>query len=269
MLNSIQDKLLQMLKWFHNYCVENKITYYVAGGTMIGAARHKGFIPWDDDIDVVVPREDYNKLIEQFNTPIDGYLLESPYSGNNDFLYSYAKLYDTQTTLVEKTKIPCKRGVYIDVFPLDGIGNTIEEAQKNFSIFDKKNMFLMMRTCVIRKERSWYKNLSIIIARLIPNCIVNDKKLSIEVDRTASEISFDDSVYVANLMGTYRSKEITKREYFGAPTLYQFEDIYIWGPEKYDEYLTNIYRNWRELPPEEKRKTAHDFVILDLEKPYK
>lgn len=268
MLNSMQEKLLEMLKWFHNYCVNNNIQYYAVGGTMIGAMRHHGFIPWDDDIDIAVPRKDYNRLIHEFTNIIDGYLLESPYSGNYDYLYSYAKLYDTRTTVVENTRVPCKRGVYIDIFPLDGIGNTYEDAKRYFDKFDKRNMFLMTRTCVIRSDRSWYKNASIIAARAIPNFILDDKKLSISVDQMAASLNDEKSVYVANLMGAYRSKEITLREYFGHPTLYSFEGIKIYGPEKYDEYLQGIYKNWRELPPEDKRNTKHDFVVFDLEKSY-
>ena len=129
-------------------------------------------------------------------------------------------------------------------------------------------MLLMTRTCVIRKERSWYKNASILIARCIPRFLINDKNLSIEVDKIAQSINKENSRYVANLMGTYRLKEITLREYFGTPVPYKFENIVIFGPEKYDEYLTNIYKNWRQLPPEDKRKTAHDFITIDLNKSY-
>lgn len=267
-MNSLQEKLLAMLDWFHSYCVNNNIQYYAAGGTMLGAMRHHGFIPWDDDIDIVIPRKDYKRLIHSFTDIIDGYLLESPYSGNSDYLYSYAKLYDTRTTLVEKTKIACKRGVYIDIFPLDGVGNTYEEARTNFKKFDRKNMFLMTRTCVIRNDRSWCKNASILAARLIPSFIINDKNLAISVDKIAAKLNDDAAIYVANLMGAYRMKEITLREYFGSPTLYPFEGMEIYGPEKYDEYLSGIYSNWRELPPEDKRYTKHDFLVFDLENSY-
>ena len=268
MLNQIQRKLLDMLCWFHNYCIENEITYYAVGGTMIGSLRHKGFIPWDDDIDIAIPRKDYMRLIKVFKGIKDGYILESPYDMNNDYLYSYSKLYDTRTTLVEKTRKPCKRGVYIDIFPLDGIGNTFNEAVDNFKKIDRKNMLLMAKTCVVRKDRAWYKNASIYVARLIPNFLCEDKQLSISIDQSASSINKDNSIYVANLMGAYRFKEITKREYFGTPTLYSFENIKIFGPEKYDKYLSGIYGNWRQLPPIEKRYTKHDFIAFDLNKPY-
>lgn len=269
MINPIQQKLLSMLSWFHDFCVENNIVYYAAGGTVLGAARHNGFIPWDDDIDVVVPREDYNRLIKLLqNRKIEHFFLESPYDGNPDFLYSYAKLYDTSTTLVEKTKYYCKRGIYIDVFPLDDLDDDFEKAITKLRRVDSKNMLLMVRTCAIRKERSWYKNLSIIFAGLIPKWVIDNKELSIKLDKMAQVIGKKNSIYVANLMGTYREKEIVKREWFGTPTLHQFENIQIYVPEKYEEYLESIYGKWNVLPPEDKRKTNHDFVELELELPY-
>ena len=103
---------------------------------------------------------------------------------------------------------------------------------------------------------------------MIPGFVLNNKKLSISVDEHASRIKYEDSLYVANMMGAYRDKEITLKENVGTPTLYPFEGIEIYGPEKYDEYLSGIYSNWRELPPEDKRYTKHDFVTLDLEQSY-
>lgn len=267
-MNELQNRLFKMICWFHNYCEENNIKYYAIGGTMLGAARHKGFIPWDDDIDLGVPRKDYNKLIRMFREPIDSYYLESPYSGNQDFLYSFAKLYDINSILVEHTRFNCRRGIYIDIFPLDGVGNDKEEAIANVRRFDKKNMLLMMRTCAIRKERKWYKNWSIYFARVIPAFLINEKRLAIGLDQLANKMNNDQAIYWANLNGTYRFKEIVKSELFGKPTLYKFEGTMINGPQKYDEYLTEIYGNWRQLPPEDKRKTAHDFVEIDFNNSY-
>lgn len=270
MLSDIQNKLLNMLNWFHNYCVDNSITYYCIGGTVLGAARHAGFIPWDDDIDIGIPRDDYNKLIRSFPNDNGKYLLESTYSDDATFLFTYSKLYDTSTTLIEKSRIPCKRGIYIDLFPLDAIGNTEEEALKNFKRLDRKKRILMSRTCSIRKERKWYKNISILALGIIPDFIINNKKLAITIDKIANSIDLNcrNSIFVANLSGAYRIKEITKRAYFGKPVLYKFENISIFGPEKYEEYLTHIYGDWRKLPPVEKRKSLHDYVVLDLNHSY-
>lgn len=268
MLNTLQAKLLDMLKWFDEYCTQNGIRYYLGGGTMLGAVRHNGFIPWDDDIDLILPREDYEKLLSLFTEQKGNYILEAPSSPAKDFLYSYAKLYDASTTLVENTRYKCRRGIYIDIFPLDGVGDTPEECEKHFSKVDKANMFLMTRTCAVRKGRSFYKNFAIILSRLIPNFIVNNKKLAKKVDRLASSKSFEDSAYVANFMGAYRHKEIFDKSFLGEPTRYQFEDIYVNGVEHYDEYLTHIYGDWRKLPPVEKQVSHHDYLEIELEASY-
>lgn len=266
-LTPLQNKLLEMLKWFHDYCCSNQIRYYAAGGTLLGAIRHKGFIPWDDDIDLVLPRPDYEKLISLFNEPMNGYILETPYSGNKDYLYSFSKLYDTSTTLIENLRYKCRRGVYIDIFPLDGLGND-EFYMRNFSKIDRWNMFLMTRTCAIRKDRPTYKNAAIIISRLIPSIIIDNKELAIKIDRLAAMHDYESSDYVANVMGNYREKEIVKKHIFGNPTLYTFENIEIFGAEHYDEYLTKIYGDWRKLPSKEKQVSHHDYVELDLDKAY-
>lgn len=268
MLSPIQNKLLCMLNWFHNYCGENGLNYYVVGGTMLGAIRHGGFIPWDDDVDVVLPRPDYEKLLSLFTGQIDHYILESPYSGRNDYFYTCAKLYDTDTTLVEKAKYTCKRGIYIDVFPLDGLGNTTEQAYSNFKKVDKVNVFLKTRTCAVIKRRGIIKNASIVLSQLIPSFIIDDHKLILKVDKVASSFGFEDSAYVANLMGAYRKREIMEKRIFGTPTDYQFETITVKGVEYYDEFLNHIYGDWRMLPPEEKRKTTHEYEFIDLNKSY-
>ena len=266
MLSPIQEKLLKMLNWFHNYCRENDLTYYIVGGSMLGAARHGGFIPWDDDVDVVLPRPDYERLLKQFPIENSNYLLESPYANNNDYYYSFAKLYDRETTLMERTKYNCRRGIYIDVFPLDGLGKNEDEVRKNFKKIDRLNMFLMTRTCAITKRRSFWKNASIVLSRCIPEFIVDDHELVKRVDKVASSFGYDESKYVANLMGTYRTREVMEKQIFGRPTEYKFENIVVYGVENPEEFLTHIYGDWQKLPPIEKRKTTHEYIEFNLEK---
>ena len=268
MLSPIQIKLLEMLKWFDAFCSTNHLQYYAIGGTLLGAARHKGFIPWDDDVDVALPRPDYNRLLSLSNTLLGRYVLETPYSANSDYLFSFSKLYDTTTTLIERTRVSCKRGIYIDIFPLDGIGNSEKESKKNFKKFDRINMLLMTRTCALSKRRSFFKNLSIIFGRSIPGFFIDNKKLAMKVDKKASACDFDTSKYVGNLMGAYREKEIFERDYIGKMTRYVFEDITICGFEFFDAYLKGIYGDWRKLPPADKRGGSHDYVAYNLNQSY-
>lgn len=265
MLNPLQTKLLEMFKWLTEFLHENQLRYYVLGGTFLGAVRHKGFIPWDDDIDIGMPRKDYEKLIQLLEKPIDHYVVESPKGTAKDYLYGMAKLYDMNTSMTEVTRNGMKRGVYIDIFPLDGIGNSMEEGLKNYKKVDRLNMLHAMVTCAYRKDRKWWKNCAVFIGRLLP---VSPKKLAVKLDKLCAEHDFDNYSYVGNLMSTYRSREIMPKEFWGTPTLYKFEDLSVYGPEKYDEWLTKIFGNWRKLPPENKRHSAHDFVDLDFDKPY-
>ena len=271
-LNEMQTYMLDMIKWFHSFCQKNNIRYYVVGGTMLGAVRHKGFIPWDDDIDVGIPRKDYERLLSNKDIWLKEekrYEIESYRDGNKEFEYLYAKVYDTNTTLVDFSRCYIKRGVFMDVFPLDGIGSDKEDALRNYSHIQKRTNFLHTRACKVRKSRKWYKNMAIIASRLVPDFVLSNNKLIAKINNVCSERDFDSFPYVGNLLGMWGKKEIMPKSYFGTPTMYTFEDTEVYGPEDYDNYLTNVYKNWRQLPPIEKQKSDHDFMFLDLHKPYK
>lgn len=126
----------------------------------------------------------------------------------------------------------------------------------------------MSRTCLISKERTFYKNLAILASRIVPSLFINNKNLSIMVDKLASNYCYEDYDYVGNLMGAYRSKEIIKKEFLGTPTRYQFENISVYGPERYDAYLTHIYGDWEKVPPVDRQSPVHDYFELDLNRPY-
>lgn len=265
MLNPLQEKLLEMFAWLVNFLEANNLRYYALGGTMLGAVRHKGFIPWDDDIDIGMPRNDYEKLIDLLKEPVDHYVVEAPRTAGKDYLYRYAKLYDINTSMTEHLRKDIKRGVFIDVFPLDGIGNTLEEGCRNYKKIDRSSMFLAMKVCAYRSGRKWWKNLAVFLGGFLP---INEQKLAKQIDSMCAQRNFDDYRYVGNLMSTYRAKEIIDRKLFGEPSLYQFEGLTIKGPEKYEEYLTHLFGNWRKLPPVEKRISPHTFEELSFDKPY-
>lgn len=264
----LKKTLLEMLSWFHNFCIENDLKYFAVGGTLLGAVRHKGFIPWDDDIDLGMPREDYKKLEKLIGNKENGkYYFETPNTTRKGYYYTYGKLFDTDTTLVENSRDKLPMGVYIDIFPFDGVGETKEEAIKYLSSVKKLQDLLAVRVSGIRKGRAFYKNAAVAVARVIPSFLFNDKKLLKKIDSICSGKNFNDSKYVANMNGAWGLREITTREIVGTPKLYDFENIKIYGIEDYDAYLTGVYGNWRQLPPEEKRVSIHDYVYVDLNKP--
>lgn len=267
-MNVVQSKLLDILSWFHEFCINNNLRYYAIGGTLLGAIRHEGFIPWDDDIDVGMPRNDYKRLLELAASIPQPYLLETPQSDAKDFVYAFSKIYNTDTTLIEKGKKNIKRGIYLDVFPLDGLGNSIEEAKRQFARTSKLVKKLAVRVSPVRKGRGFLKNCAVVLSRCIPHLVLSDKKLAQRLDKVASEIPYDESVFVGNIVCNYKINHILRRDYFGTPTLYKFENIEICGAEDYNGYLTQAFGDWQKLPPENERVSLHLKTELNLNKSY-
>lgn len=268
-MNDLQNKLVDMLEWFHNFCEENKLRYYIIAGTMLGAVRHKGFIPWDDDIDVGMPRSDYEKLRNIFkNQSKAKYMFEFPSLDNKEYPFLWAKLYDTTTTFIEKQKYSVKRGIYIDIFPLDGIGDNIDEAIKNYQPIKRITNLNFTISCSVLKRRKWYKNCLILFGGSILSLFVNRQKLSKKIDELCKKKDFDTCEIVSNLMGGSHEKGLVKREYFGKPTEIKFERLLVYGLEKPNLYLKSMYGDYMKLPPKEAQISYHDSFILDLNNGY-
>lgn len=265
----IKVVLAEMFAWFHQFCQENHLRYYILGGTMLGAVRHQGFIPWDDDVDVGMPRADFQRMEQLLReSPNDIYVLETPNSEKPDFFYTFGKLYDTRTTLVENTRVPVKRGVYLDIFPLDGAGDSREEGLKLFAPIKRRMELLLAMTTGIRKGRKFYKNAGIIALRCIPWWVLDPKNLLHDIQRRCARKDFDCCAWISNYSGAYWEKEIMPRAVFGEPTEYIFENMRVYGVRDYEAYLTSLYGDWRQLPPVEKRVSHHDTVSIDLNKSY-
>ncbi len=268
-MTELQSKLVDMLSWFHDMCEKNGLRYYIIAGTMLGAVRHKGFIPWDDDIDVGMPRSDYEKLSNMVCEKQEGrYIFEYPSLENKEYNQLFAKLYDTQTTFIEKQRYPMKRGIYIDVFPLDGIGNNDEDIKKNYKVFYRKYVLNLMITGPFLKRRSFSKNAAVFLGRIISPLFVNRYKLAQNIDDICRRYDFDEMDFVCNLMGGIGVRGCVPREYFGKPTLVQFESLMVYGLEKPDLYLKAMYGDYMKLPPTEKQISLHDSIEYNLNKSY-
>ena len=266
---NVQEILVDMIKWFHRICQENNLRYYCIGGTMLGIVRHKGFIPWDDDIDIGMPREDYEKLCSLASGLSNGrYLIEFPEYGNLDFSYLSMKIYDTSTTLVECSRKNIKRGVFIDVFPLDGIGTDENSARRNYSPIHRLRRFYSATTCAISEKMEWYKKIIILLGRLLSPLFISERSINNHINRMCKKLPFDQYEYVGNLLGAWGYKELMLRKYFGNPKIYTFENTEVYGVEMYHEYLSKLYGNYMQLPPVEKQVSHHDYVECNLNKSF-
>lgn len=259
----LQSHLLSMMKQLHKVCIENGIKYYILGGTALGAFRHQGFIPWDDDLDIGMLRSDYEKFCKLPACAFPENLELRFYRTVKDSPFHFIKLVDNTTTLIEKEYLNYVEGVYIDIFPLDGAKNYNQLREKircNIIWFNKVMIFYH---CMTETRKNFLKRILIYIAKKesLP-------KMHNLMNIRLQKYSCESSEYIANFYGAWREKEIHLKEDLGEPTLYEFEDTKFFGPEKIDKYLTQLYGDYMTLPPKERQVFKHNYYYVNLKESY-
>ena len=255
--NEIRTIQLNILKEFHNYCKENNLKYSLGGGTLLGAIRHKGFIPWDDDIDVIMPRPDYLKLIKEYNNKKREFKLFA-FELNENFTYPFAKLSAEKTLIIEYNNHTSTIGINIDIFPIDGVPNSI--IKTNF-LFQKIKLFrniLDLKMIKSDKERSWYKEMILLLFKFIFTSI-STKLLTKKIISYSQKYKFNNSKTVACLVWGYGKNEICSKNIYDIIINVHFEDEKFNIIIGYHEYLQNLYGNYLELPPKNKQISHHKF----------
>lgn len=253
-----RKKLLEVLDAFVVVCKDCNLTYYLAYGSALGAVRHQGFIPWDDDIDVVMPRKDYELLYENRDLFGDSFKLSS-YRNVKNYPFDFTKIESTSTTLIERINPIYVGGIYIDVFPLDNVPSSQWDA-KTVSYLDSIMPLYHRFFYYPRPHKSLIKYLSYLFKRFY---IVNCRKILYEWDSKIMEYSNQTTNYLKDYHCSYYSKNIMKKEVFGKGVEMMFEGKLYVVPVDYDSYLRNYYGDYMELPPLEKRCTKHDFLFED------
>lgn len=263
-LRQMQLTELGLLKEFAKICEGLGLRYSLGGGTLLGAVRHKGFIPWDDDIDVMMPRPDYDKFVEYCRNnevPFD-----TPFGENNFAEIAMAtKIYDRDTVLVPKIRDKDSReelrGLYIDIFPIDGLGDTLKAATKKFnsSSFDRE-LYVAASWGKFKKSKThaWYLEPAR-FALFVLGRFANRNKLMKKIAAKYENIDFDKTEYAGVVFGSYRTKEIQPRHVFDNFTEVEFEGSKFKAIKEYDRYLSSNFGDYMSLPPEEKRVTHHSF----------
>lgn len=264
----IQQTLIEVLKFAISFFKAHNLRYYACGGTTLGAVRHKGFIPWDDDIDIYMPRADYERLISlrhEFNGT--GFSFVSAQT-NKGYYCPFAKITKDNTTIWEFKYYKYLLGAFIDIFPLDYYNISDEEitalqwkhtrlfinyqkSLKHYSFSDYMNML---------KRADYYeflKNIWFLIAYK-PRSKQMFQRWMNAYPHT-EEGTNDKCVCLTQWQG-----KIFQRAWFDDCIEVPFEDITITIPRQYDKYLTLLYGNYMQLPPEEKRQSDHKHYYVNI-----
>lgn len=261
-IDNIHKEDLNIFKEFKKICEKYNLTYYIIGGTFLGAIRHKGFIPWDDDMDIALPREDFNKLLKVANENLPQNMELVSFQNKTYCRYYLPKIINKQIEICEK-RTEDKNGktnIFIDIFPIDGTpNNKILRKIYYLNVLYYRMLIAWFYIDEIDKckNRKLHEKILIKMGKIIPTKkIININKVFLKLDKLLQKNSFEKSEYVGTIMGAYKTREIVPKSYFGKPAEYNFEDIKVTGPEKYDEYLTHIYGNYME-PPKNKEANQH------------
>ena len=265
----IQDKILSILKEFISICKDNNLTYYALGGTLLGAVRHKGFIPWDDDIDIGMPREDYEKFKKKASNALpENYKFLSEDTSNYKKAFSVIRD-DSTKIIMNYSNEEQEESLWIDIFPLDGMPtNPLKKKYHSYRYLYTRMMVQLSQFNSLvnqkKENRPWLEKVIIRIANVIKiEKVVSFSWAQKKYLQTIKKYSFNES-FAGNYTGAYKLREIVPSDYFGQPVLLQFEDLKLSCPHKFREYLTAIYgADYMQLPPEDKRN-QHHYKIISL-----
>lgn len=262
-LDEIKQVEFQLLQTFDAFCKQNNIRYFLSNGTLLGAVKYKGFIPWDDDVDVLVPRADYNRLVSCFKDEDNVKLVSC--EREPSYLFPFAKLCDTSTVKDETGhNNGVKLGLNIDVFPLDEWENDIRKAEKEARHISRSIMGLGLA----KLEKP---NASTAVKRLAQRVLMMVCKLytpTYFLNRILKKCSFKGQPKSAYLgckaWCIYGKREIIPAEVFEKTVKVEFEGISFPAPAGYDTYLRSLYGDYVKDPPPEKQKTHHGFTAYRL-----
>ncbi len=249
----LQKKELQMLKELSKILKQNQIPFFLAYGSALGCARHSGFIPWDDDIDIFIKGTDYAKLKEVFRTQNTGNLILHDYDTVNAYPFIFPKIVASDTLLIEKSlkHTNYKGGIYIDVFPLAEVSNN-KFAQKAMKI--RRYIYYSM-------IRGYYYNFDSIPRKLfsgIVRKVIDPLKIQAKIFKEYTQRVRDCKFY----SGSIDSGELYKKQYFEEMIDMPFEDTVMPMAAEYKDMLEVYYGDYMIFPKEEDRVSNHNFEII-------
>lgn len=261
-LEEIKKLQVDILVKVHEFCKKNNIRYFMGYGTLLGAVRHKGYIPWDDDIDIGMPRPDYDHFIKNFNGHYNNLTVIAPELDWN-YIEPYANVYDNRTFLIEENRFAnLGIGIKIDIFPIDGVPEKFEEYVALRSEL-KHRLYVM--GLKLHGPRGYLKLISrpksfiSVTLTLLPYLFCPRSKLQKMIRKFATQYDFSTSKYVDKI--TFQNKPLTRlpRKVYEEFIDMEFEGQMLKALKDYDAHLKAIYGDYMKLPPKEQQINKHGF----------
>ena len=245
-IHELHSIILQIGKTFHKICQENNIPYYMLGGTLLGAIRHKGFIPWDDDMDFGIPRKHYFHALDILRKQLPPEYKVVTIEDGVGIFGEIAKVEDTRTVINEMGRDVTGKtaGVFIDIFPID-------ETNDNYGRFSRNMLILrLLHAQQLVMSNSKHPGHAEKLCKFTSKLLGRYFFL-----RLLRAVVRKSGTHNTNYSGMWDRRETVKKEIIGKPKLYDFEDTQFYGVNKPHEYLTSLYDDYMQLPPEDKRHT--------------
>ena len=256
-IKETQQVELEIMKSLHLYCEKNGLRYCLIYGTLLGAIRHKGFIPWDNDMDIAMPRPDYEKFLQLTKeSPVGDHLFCLHYTIDEQYHYQVIRVCDART-IVKPPYIreqPKRMGVWVDIFPVDGVWENpwMHPIQQSALWLNKQ--LQIADIYALPHGTGWKNQLKKLIHIIFPG---KDNIHAKRIDYYASQCRFEGHKYVSDTVERNKRLPLMTKKDFDEPILMEFEGCQFWGPQSYESYLKTVYGDYMKLPPEEKRQT-HD-----------
>ena len=260
-LKLLQEIELENLRMLMEICEKNHLRYYLIGGSLLGAMRHRGFIPWDDDIDVGLPRPDYNRFVQIAKSYLPDHMDIKTMTSDPNYKCYFTRLINNKKKIYwDHGQYTAVIGVWMDVFPLDGLPeNPLLRKMQVFRVKLAKALYKFTQIDYVstnRTNRPLSERILIRFAQLtrIGKLMNADKRLK-KLDRALQRYDYDTSAYAWNFSGCYGQREIVPHIQLGGSRTAEFEGMQVSIPEAAEAYLTSIYGDYMKLPPEDQRKS--------------
>ena len=260
-LKLLQEIELENLRMLMEICEKNHLRYYLIGGSLLGAMRHRGFIPWDDDIDVGLPRPDYKRFVKIAKDYLPAHMDIKTMTSDPNYKCYFTRLINNKKKIYwDHGQYTAVIGVWMDVFPLDGLPkNRLLRKLQVFRVKLNKALYKFTQIDYVstnRTNRPLSERVLIRFAQLthIGKLMDADKRLK-KLDRAVQRYDYDTCAYAWNFSGCYGKREIVPHIQLGGSRTAQFEGMQVSIPEAAEDYLTSIYGDYMKLPPEDQRKS--------------